>query len=102
MSNCVPHYTKKRQALVRKEQRLRRLIGRQANAENILAAAGDVLESRIRVLKAERATIAPSADGPGADRLVRIDEKIRVLAQTPIAEVLAEFGFPPPERETDQ
>lgn len=93
VSNYVPHYTKKRQVLARKEQQLRRLIERGESTPKIIAAADEVREARIRALRAERATIAPAADGGKLGRLARIDERIQTLIDTPVENLLAEFGF---------
>jgi len=91
MSNYIPHYTKKRQVLARKEQALRRLILRGSTREKLIAAAEEVRASRMRMLKAERATIPPKGS-PEFERMAAIDEKIQALSVTPVETILAEFG----------
>jgi hypothetical protein len=48
MSNYIPHYTKKRQILHKKEEKLRRLISHGADKERLLKAAEEVRLARIR------------------------------------------------------
>jgi hypothetical protein len=90
MSSYIPHYTKKRQILRRKEQNLRRLIQRGAGKEKLFRAAEEVRAQRIRVLKAERATVPPMG-GPQAHRFDAIDNKIEALLAMPLEAILAEF-----------
>ena len=92
MANYVPHHTKKKQILEWKERALVRLISNGAPADKLLAAAEDVRDGRVRVLRAQRATIAP--EGAARIRFDRIDEQIRQILDTPLASILAEFGRP--------
>jgi hypothetical protein len=92
MSNYVPHYTKKLQILARKEQHLRRLIGSGATPRRLIAAAEVVRASRVRALRAKRATIIPKGDA--VERFARIDAKIQGALGTPISAILVEFGYP--------
>ena len=89
--NYLPHYTKKRQILKRKEQELRRVIQRGGSEARLAAAAEEVRASRIRVLRAKRATILPKY-GPEAAPIARIDDEIQALSVMPLDAILAEFG----------
>ena len=90
MTNYIPHYTKKKQGLERKELALTRLVETGAANEKLVAAAEDVREARVRVLRAQRATIVPKGD---ADTLYKkIDSKIKAALRTSTAAILAEFG----------
>ncbi len=91
MSNYVPHYTKKKQILARKEAALRRLIVRGATEEKLLFAALDIREARIRVLRARRAMIPPKGDATVKFR--QIDQQIREVVAIPLPQLLAEFGY---------
>jgi len=90
MSNYIPHYTKKKQILSRKEEALRRLISSDAPREKLFRAGGDVRDARIRVLRAQRATIVPKDDAQEAYET--IDSRIRKLEETSTVAVLLEFG----------
>ncbi len=90
MSNYVPRYSKKRESLARKELDLRRLILRGGSEEKVIAGAEEVRASRIRALKAKRATIPPKG-GPEAGRVAAIEAKIEALLAMPVAAILAEF-----------
>jgi len=90
MSNYIPHYTKKKQVLERREASLRRLVEANVSISKLTEAAEHVRQSRIRVLRAERATIVPEGDGTLYDR---IDARIQTLADTSVELILEEFGF---------
>lgn len=90
MTNYIPHYTKKKQSLSRKEDSLRRLISSDAPREKLLRAGVDVRDARISVLRAHRATIVPKDDAQVAYE--KIDMRIRQLEETSTVAVLLEFG----------
>ena len=90
--NYIPHHTKKKQILARKELVLKRLIVQEASPEKLLAAAQEIINARIRVLRAKRAKKVQRGD---ADRLyAKIDSQIGELRLTPANVILAEYGFP--------
>ena len=89
MTNYVPHYTKKKQILARKEDYLRLLLIQNASPEKIFAAAKDVRDARIRVLRAQRATIAPKGDAQV--QYGRLDARIQVIAAMSVGTILAEY-----------
>jgi hypothetical protein len=91
MSNYVPHYTKKRAILKRKEDTLRRLINRGVNKQKLMRAAEEVRAARIRALQASLATLPP-ADRPDATASAWIAARIEALRATPTESILAEFG----------
>ena len=91
MTNYIPHYTKKKQILGRKEDALRRLINSQSPDDKLIAAAEDVRDARIRVLRAQCATIVPKDDA--CKRYEKIDARIQIIAETSIAIILTEFGY---------
>ena len=90
MTSYVAHHTKKKQILARREAALRRLIDADAVADKLNAAAEDVRDARIRVLRVQRSIIVPKGDA--GTQYAKIDAKIEVLANTPAAAILAEFG----------
>ncbi len=90
MTNYIPHYTKKKQILGRKESALKRLISSGAPSGKLIAAAEDVRDARIRVLRAQRATVVPKDDAHMIYE--RIDRRIRSILEVPIESILAEFG----------
>lgn len=92
MTNYIPHYTKKKTALERNEAKLRRLVARAAPASKVIAMAETVRESRIRVLRARRATFPPT-DGPQTLRIEKINLQIQTLEETSAQQILAEFGY---------
>lgn len=89
MSNYIPHYTKKKQILRRKEDFLRRLVSKNASQECILAAAEEVRDARIRVVRAQRATIPQTGDGQVQNN--KLDARIQGIAATPLETIVAEF-----------
>jgi hypothetical protein len=90
MTSYIAHHTKKKQILARKEAALQRLVDTAASAVKLVAAAQDVRDARIRVLRAQRAIIVPKAE---ADVVyAKIDRKIEVIANTPASNIVAEFG----------
>jgi hypothetical protein len=91
MTDYIPHYTKKKQVLARKEDALSRLIRRNAPMSKVVAAAEGVRDARIRVVRAQRATIAPRDDAQ--EQYDALDARIEAIANTPIAVLLAEFGY---------
>lgn len=91
MSNYIPHYTKKKQVLVRKELALQRSIDRNDSLQELLDAAEQVRDARVRVLQAQRSTIAPMGDADS--QYQKIDEQIERLACTKLDAILVEFGF---------
>ncbi len=90
MTNYIPHYTKKRQILRRKEEALRLLISENAPKSKTVAYSEEIRDARIRVLRAERATIPPTH---ARERYEEIDARIRVIEESPVAAILAEFGY---------
>ncbi len=99
MTNYIPHYTKKKQILARKEEALRRLISSRAPQDKLLGAAEVVRDARIRVLRAQRSTIVPKDDAQQA--YDRIDARIQRIENTPIDAILLEFGYQSSERLTE-
>lgn len=91
MSNYIPRYTKKKEILHGKEDALRRLLSANAPREKLIRAAGAVRDARIRVLRAQRATIVPRGDGQLAYE--KIDSRVRKLKEAPIVAILLEFGY---------
>ena len=90
MANYIAHHTKKKQILTRKEAALARSIDANATTETLIAAAEDVRDARIRVLRSQRSTILPKGDAD--TQYAKIDAKIKALSNTPTATILAEFG----------
>ena len=91
MTNYVPHYSKKKQILARKEEALRRLISTCATSEKLLRAAEMVRDARVRVLLAQRATIRPIDD---AQKLYdQIDDRILIIEATSLDSILSDFGY---------
>ena len=90
MSNYVPHYTKKKRILERREDSLIRLIAAGASEEELQAAAEVVRDARVRVLEARRATIVPKDDAKKV--YDRIDARIRETENTPASVILLELG----------
>lgn len=91
MSNYIPHHTKKKQVLARKELALERLIAHREPIQKLIDAAEEVRDGRIRVLEARRSTIAPAGNADA--QYQRIDEQIEELSNTSIDSILTEFGF---------
>lgn len=91
MANYLPHYTKKKQLLARKELELQRRISRSEPIERVLDAAQHVRDARIRVLQARRATIVPKGDADAQYR--KIDDQIEQLSRTSLDLILAEFEY---------
>ena len=90
MTNYIPHYTKKKQILARKEEALRRLISSRASKDKLLAAAELVRDARIRALRAQRATLVPKDDAQ--EVYDKIDAQIQRIENTPLDAILLEFG----------
>ena len=90
MTSYIAHHTKKKQILARKEAALQRLVDSNAPAAKLVAAADEVRDARIRVLRVQRSIIVPNDD---ADVLyAKIDRKIQTISDTPTSSILAEFG----------
>jgi hypothetical protein len=87
--NYIPHYTKKKQILARKQHRLRRLIERRVTPQKLISAADAIREARIRVLRAQRATIPPKGDAHVL--FDKIDRKIDALLKMTPQDILAHF-----------
>ena len=92
MTGYIAHHTRKKQVLARKEAALRRLIEASAPETKLLAAAGEVLDARIRVLQAKRSRIVPC--GEALAHYERIDRRIETIKNMLPESVLAEFGYP--------
>ena len=90
MTNYIPHYTKKKQILARKELALERLIAGDAAPDKLVSATEDVRDARVRVLRAQRATIVPKDDA--YLQYEKIDARIQSILETPVTAILAEFG----------
>jgi hypothetical protein len=91
MTAYIAHHTKKKQILARKEAALQRLIDAGAPPAKLVAAAEDVRDARIRVLRVQRSIIVPKDD---ADVLyAKIDRKMEVIANTSAVAILAEFDY---------
>ena len=90
MANYLVHHTKKKQILARKEAALQRLIDGKATSGKLMAAAEDVRDARIRVLRVQRSIIVPKGDAD--TQYAKIDAKIETLSNTSAATILAEFG----------
>ena len=91
MPNYIPHYTKKKQILARKEDNLQRLIERGADRQKLLAAVEDVRDARVRVLRSRRATIPPKDDA--VKLFAEIDDRIQSLLETSPEAILHQFGY---------
>ena len=90
MTSYIAHHTKKKQILARKEAALQRLVDSAAPAAKLIAAADDVRDARIRVLRVQRSIIVPKDDAHVL--YARIDRKIETISETPASTILAEFG----------
>ena len=90
MTSYVAHHTKKKQILARKEAALQRLIDSAAPADKLIAAAGEVRDARIRVLRVKRSIIVPKGDAD--TQYAKIDSKTKRIAETTATAILAEFG----------
>ncbi len=90
MANYLVHHTKKKQILARKEATLQRLIDAEAVADKLIAAAEEVRDARIRVLRVQRSIIVPKGDADA--QYAKIDAKIETLSNTSAATILAGFG----------
>ncbi|MDC0937200.1 hypothetical protein OAS39_13025 [Pirellulales bacterium] len=99
MASYLPHHTKKQQILSKKEAQLKRLILGDAAAVKLLAAAREVMDARIRVLQARRATIAPTAKAE--TQLDKLDVRIQAAKAGSLYDILEEFGCPITERTLD-
>jgi hypothetical protein len=93
VSNYLPHYTKKRQSLQRKELALRRLIDRGADSIKLAFSALEVREARVQVLRARLATVPPRCDEYG-ELIAQLQAKIGAERVDP-GDVLREFGWTP-------
>ena len=90
MANYLVHHSKKKKILVKKEAAFRRLINSNTSADRLMAVATEVRDARIRVLRVQRSLIVPTGD---AERqYARIDAQIKQISNTPIAELVVEFG----------
>lgn len=90
MTSYIAHHTKKKQILGRKEAALRRIINSAAPADQLIAAAEEVRDARIRVLRVQRSIIVPKGDAD--TEYAMIDAKIERIANTLATAVLYEFG----------
>ena len=90
MTSYVAHHTKKKQILARKEAALQRLIDSAASADKLFAAAGEVRDARIRVLRVQRSIIVPKDDAD--TQYAKIDSKIERITETTTTAILSEFG----------
>lgn len=90
MTSYIAHYTKKLQVLSRKEDLLDRLIKRGAPPSKLLAVATSIIEARIRVQHAKRATLIPRAEY--LDQFAAIDARIAQIKAISPTNVLREFG----------
>ncbi|MDB2687265.1 hypothetical protein N9Y42_08635 [Mariniblastus sp.] len=90
MTSYVPHHTKKKQILARKEAALQRLIDSAAPADKLTAAAEEVRDARIRVLNVQRSVIVPKGDAD--TQYAKIDAEIERITETTAGAILAEFG----------
>ena len=90
MASFIPHHTKKKEGLVRKENALRRLIERGAGRVKLLSAAIKVRDGRIALLRAKQSR---NLWGPTPNRAVFLkdEERIRALQAVTAEAVLAEF-----------
>jgi len=91
MANYLTHYTKKRQILAKKEQKLRQLVSKGAAEEKLILAAAEVRSARIRKLQAGLAMLPPKEDPATASRIANLEKDITKTTATPIESVLAEF-----------
>lgn len=90
MTSYVAHHTKKKQILARKEAALQRLVDAAAPTARLIAAAKEVRDARIRVLRVQRSIIVPKGDAHVL--YAKIDRKIQAIADASVASILAEFG----------
>ena len=67
-----------------------RLIRRGASAEKVTRAAEEVRAARVRVLRSKGAQVVPSGDA-ALKRLRRLEDEIRAVEATPIADIVLEF-----------
>ncbi len=88
--NYIPHYTKKKQQLARREAALERLLGSDASVTKLLSAAEEVRAARVCVLRAHRATLAPTERNK--EQFERIDGKITEAEQLTAAEILQQMS----------
>ncbi|GAB5406714.1 MAG: hypothetical protein Aurels2KO_49450 [Aureliella sp.] len=91
MTNYIANHTKKKRIPSRKEAALRRLIDAKAPIDKLIAAAEQVRDARIRVLRVRRSLIAPTED---ADlQYAKVDSQIETIRDTPATSILQEFGY---------
>lgn len=86
LMNYIPHYTKKKQQLARRKAALVRLLNSDASVTKLLAAAEEVRAAKVRVLRAQRATLAPT--DRNTEQFERVDARIAEVEQQTAAELL--------------
>lgn len=87
--NYIPHYTKKKEILNRKEFYLEQFIRSNADEDKLVEAAEEVRDARIRVLNAKKSTIPPVGDD---ELYAEIDAKIEKASKVTVNDILEEFG----------
>jgi hypothetical protein len=90
MASFIPHHRKKLDRLKRVEDDLRRLIARGASREQLLEAAAEVRDCRIRVLRAKQ-NKNPERTPQERAAFLKVEGKIRALKAMNAEAVLAEF-----------
>ena len=91
MTSYIAHHTKKKQILARKEATLDRLVQASAADEELTAAAEQVRDARIRVLRVQRSLIVPSGNADA--KYTKIDAKIEQVREASLTAILSEFGY---------
>jgi hypothetical protein len=88
MASFVPHHRKKIEQLEKRERTLKRLLDSGATREKLLAAASDVRDARIRVLRAKQNELNPMEEVA----FQRLKAKIAAIQEVPAEKILAEFS----------
>ena len=90
MASYVAHYTKKKERLHAREDKLLRSIRSGAPSESQLRLAEDVRQARIRAFRAERATFEPTSSGH-TDRFELLGARMASLEAMTAKEILIRF-----------
>jgi hypothetical protein len=91
MANYIVNYQKKIRIRQEKEDKLCRLIARDADEAKLLLAAAIVRDSRIRELRAKRSQISPADTDKRDEQLAKIDARIQKTQSTMPEAILLEF-----------
>jgi hypothetical protein len=93
MASFIPNHRKKKDRLAKLESELQRLIARGASREELLQAASELREGRIRVLRAKQNQNPERSDSERAV-FVKHAAEIAALRELPAEVILAEYLRP--------